>query len=32
MALTGAGRLFLRRAQRILDEAARARAELTAAI
>jgi DNA-binding transcriptional LysR family regulator len=30
MALTGAGRLFLRRAQRILDEAARARAELTA--
>jgi DNA-binding transcriptional LysR family regulator len=30
IALTGAGRLFLRRAQRILDEAARARAELTA--
>lgn len=30
IALTGAGRLFLRRAQRILDEAARARAELSA--
>jgi DNA-binding transcriptional LysR family regulator len=30
IALTGAGRLFLRRARRILDEAARARAELSA--